>query len=245
MEAHWAILVFSIKRSDEILERQKPIKNMYIVLQDDQRWGKIWTKIKEKNKDMTIFWYREDHQALAFSLRRPSCLWRSGCAYVEYVADMKLADTLWTSTDSLPTSIYSRRTSTDSLLTSTDSLLTCTDSLLNLYWLLLTLYWLLLTLYWLLLTLYWLLLTSTDSLLTSTDSLLTSTGSLLTLYWLSTYFYWLSTDFYWPFTDCQIQSGTFEHSLEQPNLYVGWDGMGLAGSWNWLTTRAPLGGANK
>ena len=128
-----------------------------------QRWGystverfeKIWTKIKEKNKDMTIFWYGEDHQALAFSLRRPSCLWRSGCAYVEYVADMKLADTLWTSTDSLPTSIYSRRTSTDSLLTSTDSLLTCTDSLLNLYWLLLTLYWLLLTLYWLLLTLYW------------------------------------------------------------------------------------------
>ena len=196
-----------------------------------ERFEKIWTKIKEKNKDMTIFWYGEDHQALAFSLRRPSCLWRSGCAYVEYVADMKLADTLWTSTDSLPTSIYSRRTSTDSLLTSTDSLLTCTDSLLNLYWLLLTLYWLLLT--------------SMDSLLTSTDSLLTSTGSLLTLYWLSTYFYWLSTDFYWPFTDCQIQSGTFEHSLEQPNLYVGWDGMGLAGSWNWLTTRAPLGGANK
>ena len=116
-----------------------------------ERFEKIWTKIKEKNKDMTIFWYGEDHQALAFSLRRPSCLWRSGCAYVEYVADMKLADTLWTSTDSLPTSIYSRRTSTDSLLTSTDSLLTCTDSLLNLYWLLLTLYWLLLTLYWLLL----------------------------------------------------------------------------------------------
>ena len=44
-----------------------------------------------------------------FSLRHPSRLWRSRCAYVEYVADMKVADTLWTYTDS-------RRTSYDSLL---------------------------------------------------------------------------------------------------------------------------------
>ena len=123
---------------------------------------KDWTKIKEMNKEITIFWYGEDHQALAFSLRQPSRLQRSGRAYVEYVADMKVADTLWTSIDSL--------------LISTDSLLTSTDSLL----LLLALYQLLLTLYWLPLTLYWLLLTSTDSLLTSTDPLLTSTDPLLT-----------------------------------------------------------------
>ena len=41
----------------------------------------------------------EDRQALAFSLRRPSRLRRSGRAYVEYVADMKVADTLGTSTN--------------------------------------------------------------------------------------------------------------------------------------------------
>ena len=138
------------------------IRHSHKQKQDHQRWGystverfeKIWTKIKEKNKDMTIFWYGEDHQALAFSLRRPSCLWRWGCAYVEYVADMKLADTLWTSTDSLPTSIYSRRTSTDFYWLSTDSLLTLYLLLLTLYLLLLTLYWLLLTFYWLLLNLF-------------------------------------------------------------------------------------------
>ena len=65
-----------------------------------------------------------DRQALAFSLRRPSRLRRSGHAFVEYVADMKVADTLWTSTN-----IY--WLSTDSLLTSTDSLLT--SILLTLY----------------------------------------------------------------------------------------------------------------
>ena len=81
--------------------------------------------------------------------------------------------------------------------------------------------------------------------LTSTDYLLTSTD----LYWISTDFYWLSTDFFWPPSDCQIQSGAFKHSLEQIRTTKakcgggGWTG--LAGSWNWLTTRAPLGGANK
>ena len=126
---------------------------------------------------------------------------------------------------------------------------------LDFYWLSTNFYLLSMDFYWLPTDFYRL---STDVYWLSTESLLTFTDSvwlLLTLYWplltftdfygLSTYFYWLSTDFYWPFTDCQIQSGTFEHSLEQPNLYVGWDGMGLAGSWNWLTTRAPLGGANK
>ena len=83
--------------------------------QDHQRWGystverlqkKIWTKIKEK-----------DRQALACSLRRPLRLRRSGRAYVKYVADIKVANTLWTSTDSLLTSTDFRQTSTDSLLT--------------------------------------------------------------------------------------------------------------------------------
>ena len=92
---------------------------------------KNWTKIKEKNKETTIFWYGEDRQALAFSLRRPSRLRRSGRAYVEYVADMKVADTLWTSTDSLLTSTDSQRTSTDSLPPSTDF-----------YWLSSDFYWL-------------------------------------------------------------------------------------------------------
>ena len=54
--------------------------------QDHQRWGystverfaKKWTKIKEKDKEKTIFWYGEDRQA--FSLRWPLRLWRSGCA---------------------------------------------------------------------------------------------------------------------------------------------------------------------
>ena len=68
-----------------------------------------------------------DRQALALSLRRPSRLRRSGRAYVEYVADMKVTDTLWTSTESLLTSNDSQRSSNDSLLTSTDSLLTSTD----------------------------------------------------------------------------------------------------------------------
>ena len=40
-----------------------------------------------------------DRQALALSLRRPSRLRRSGRGDVEYVADMKVADTLWTSTN--------------------------------------------------------------------------------------------------------------------------------------------------
>ena len=78
---------------------------------------------------MTIFWYGEDRQALASSLRRPLRLRRSGRAYEEYVTDMKVADTLWTPTDSLLTSTDSQRTSIDSLLTSTNSLLT----LLTLY----------------------------------------------------------------------------------------------------------------
>ena len=51
---------------------------------------------------------------------RPSRLRRSGHAYVEYVADTKEADTLWTSTDSLLTSTDSQQMSTGSLLTSTD-----------------------------------------------------------------------------------------------------------------------------
>ena len=64
---------------------------------------------------------------LAFSLHRPLRLRRSGRAYEEYVADMNVADTLWTSTNSLLTSTDSQRISTDSLLTSTDSLPTSTD----------------------------------------------------------------------------------------------------------------------
>ena len=87
--------------------------------------------MKEKNKETTIFWYGEDRQALVFSLGRPSRLRRSGRANVEYVADMKVAHTLWTSNDSLLTSTDSQRTSTDSLFTSTDSLPTSTDF----YWL--------------------------------------------------------------------------------------------------------------
>ena len=87
-------------------------------------------KRREQRNNYILIW--EDRQALAFSLRRPSRLRRSGRAYVEYVADMKVADTLWTSTDSLLTSTDSQRTSTDSLLTSTDSLPTSTDSLLKL-----------------------------------------------------------------------------------------------------------------
>ena len=68
---------------------------------------------------------KEDRQALAYSLRQPSLLWRSGHEYVEYIADdMKVADSLqtqWTSTDSLLTSSDSLQTSNDSLSTSTDS----------------------------------------------------------------------------------------------------------------------------
>ena len=81
---------------------------------------------------------------LAFSLRRPSRLRYSGRAHVEYVAHMKVADSLWTFTNSPLTSTNSQRTSTDSqltlyqlLLTSTDSLLISTDSQLTLYQLLL------------------------------------------------------------------------------------------------------------
>ena len=63
-------------------------------------------------------------------LCRPSRLWRSGRAYVEYIADdMYDADSLWTSTDSLRTSTNSPPLSTDTLQTSTDSLMTSTDSL--------------------------------------------------------------------------------------------------------------------
>ena len=51
----------------------------------------------------------------------------SGHAYVEYVTDMKVADTLWTSTDPLLTSTDPLLTSTDPLLTSPDPLLTSTD----------------------------------------------------------------------------------------------------------------------
>ena len=29
-----------------------------------EKFEKIWTKIKEKNKEITIFWYGEDRQAL-------------------------------------------------------------------------------------------------------------------------------------------------------------------------------------
>ena len=116
-----------------------------------ERFAKKLNKDK-RTKKKAIFKYGEDRQALAFSLRRPSRLRRSGRAYVEYVADMKVADTLWTSTDSLLTSTDSQRTSTDFLLTSTDFHGLSNDSLL----------------------------TSTDSLLTSTDSLLTFTDALLT-----------------------------------------------------------------
>ena len=145
-----------------------------------ERLAKNWTKIKEKNKEIAIFWYGEDRRALAFSLRRPLHLRRSGRAYVEYVADMKVADTLWISTDPLLASTDSQWTSTDSLLTSSDFLPTSTDF----YWFLLILHWLLLTLFWFLLTIYWL----------STDSLLTSIVSYLTLQWLLLTIYWLSAD---------------------------------------------------
>ena len=144
-------------------EENKTIKDGDIAPWKDLQ--KNWTKKKEKDKEKTISWYGEDRQALAFSLHRPSRLWRSGRAYVEYVADMKVAETLGTSTEALLTYTDSRRTSTGSLLTTTDALPTITDF------------------YWLFTDFYWFstdsLLTSTNSLLTSTDSLLTSTDSLL------------------------------------------------------------------
>ena len=62
---------------------------------DNQRWGystverfeKIGTKIKGKNKELTIFWDGEDLQALAFSICQPSRLRHSGSAYVEFITD--------------------------------------------------------------------------------------------------------------------------------------------------------------
>ena len=72
--------------------------------------------LNKDKKEIAIFGYGDDRQALAFYLCQHSRRRRSGRAYVEYVADMKVADTLWTSTNSLLTSTDSRRTSTDSLL---------------------------------------------------------------------------------------------------------------------------------
>ena len=72
----------------------------------------------------------------------------------------------------------------------------------------------------------------------SCDSLLASSDSLLTLFWLSTDCQILSR------LECSIQSRAFNHSFDQIGTLkpkCGW--MDGTGSLNWVTTRAPLGGA--
>ena len=70
--------------ADNWEQKYKTIKDGDIAPWKDLK-KKNWTKIKEKNKEITILWYEEDRQALAFFLRRPSRLRRSGHADVEYV----------------------------------------------------------------------------------------------------------------------------------------------------------------
>ena len=86
--------------------------------QDHQRWGYSTVerfakrlnkdKRQEQRNNYILIWGGSSSVSIFYAGLR-----RSGCAYVGYVADMKVADTLWTSTNSLLTSTDSRRTSTD------------------------------------------------------------------------------------------------------------------------------------
>ena len=78
-----------------------------------ERFAKILNKDKRKEQRNNYILKWGGLSRVSFSLHWPLHLRRSDRAYVEYVGDMKVADTLWTSTDSL-------LTSTDALLTSTD-----------------------------------------------------------------------------------------------------------------------------